>query len=347
MKKAQIFEYLHRLLQRSPSRTITDDDRVVVFSDLHIGNGGGSDDFRGNAELFLSVLSRHYAARDYTLVLNGDIEELQKFPRWTIRRAWPELFECFEGLRKRDRLIRLWGNHDEILSFKPDPAAGPVHEGFRLLYKGWTLFIFHGHQASSAFQRYNKYLGLFIRYLMRPLGIMNDSVAHSSRRKYKIEKRVYKFSGSEKILSVIGHTHRPLFESLSKVDSLRFRIEELCRRHPEAAGEERAAIAQEIGGIKTELRRLLEKDQKEIYPSSLYQHYFTIPCIFNSGCVIGKRGMTCLEIAEGRLRLVHWFDAKVADRFEEAEPMEGTDIRRLVIKEDSLDYIFTRIDLLT
>lgn len=347
MKKAHIFDYLRGLLAESRSRRINDGDRIVVFSDLHMGNGGSSDDFLGNSELFVSALSRHYEPLGYTVVLNGDVEDLQKFPSKSIRKVWEGVFALFEEFRKKDRLVRIWGNHDELLSIGPEAASGGIVEGFRLTYKGNTIFIFHGHQASVAFNRFNRYLGLFIRYLFRPLGIMNDSVAHDSRRKYKVEKRVYKFSSSEKILSFIGHTHRPLFESLSKIDTLRYRIEELCRLYPRADPDERNDISEEIEGIKKELRGLLEKEKKEIYPSSLYERHFTIPCIFNSGCTTGKRGITCLEIDGGMIRLVHWFDARIASRHENAEILEGTPYRKTAIKEDSLDYIFTRVSLLS
>lgn len=346
MKKAYIFDYLRDLLRRSPSRTIGDDDRIVVFSDLHMGNGGSNDDFLGNADLFSSAVSRYYGPNGYSLVLNGDIEDLQKFPGRSIGKAWEGVRRLFDRFRNEGRLVRIWGNHDEPFQLKPDSVRGTAIEAFRLNYKGNTIFLFHGHQASSAFARYNKYLGILVRYLTRPLGVMNDSVAHDSRRKYKIEKRVYKFSSSEKILSVIGHTHRPLFESLSKVDALKFRIEELCRSYPEQGEEEKIAIASEIEGIKSELRRLLARDGKDVLPGSLYERHFAIPCIFNSGCVTGKRGMTCIEIADGMIRLVHWFDFAVSDRYREAEDLPGTSYRRAVIKEDTLDYIFTRISLL-
>jgi hypothetical protein len=46
---------------------------------------------------------------------------------------------------------------------------------------------------------------------------------------------VYGFSSRRKIVSIIGHIHRPLFESLSKIDTLKYRIEQLCRHYPLAS----------------------------------------------------------------------------------------------------------------
>lgn len=85
--------------------------------------------------------------------------------------------------------------------------------------------------------------------------------------------------------------------------------------------------------------------------TSLYREHLLVPSMFNSGCVLGKRGMTCLEIENGRLRLVYWYDATRKQKYiqyrtdAEAE-IAGTPYRRTVIKEDSLEYIFSRIRLL-
>lgn len=42
--------------------------------------------------------------------------------------------------------------------------------------------------------------------------------------------------------------------------------------------------------------------------------FFNIPCLFNSGCVIGKRGVTAPEIEEVNIRLVHWFDSRISKK---------------------------------
>ena len=82
-----------------------------------------------------------------------------------------------------------------------------------------------------------------------------------------------------------------------------------------------------------------------------YNTIFHIPCLFNSGCVIGKRGITCLEIEDGQIRLVHWFDKNVSKKYltksgYEPEQLGDSDIYRMVINAESLDYIFTRINFL-
>jgi len=85
--------------------------------------------------------------------------------------------------------------------------------------------------------------------------------------------------------------------------------------------------------------------------AGLYNSHLLVPCTFNSGSVIGKRGMTCIEIEDGRIALVHWFDEGRSRRYLEhvdyrTAALPGTPYHRVVIKSESLDYIFTRIQLL-
>jgi hypothetical protein len=73
--------------------------------------------------------------------------------------------------------------------------------------------------------------------------------------------------------------------------------------------------------------------------------------MFNSGCVLGKRGITALEIDSGHLSLVHWFDENRGQKYlrygnYSTSRLEGTDYYRVTIKRDSLDYIIARVKLL-
>ena len=61
--------------------------------------------------------------------------------------------------------------------------------------------------------------------------------------------------------------------------------------------------------------------------------------------------MTNLELVDGRIALVHWFDVSLGRKTAMPDPrvmheIPGTPFRRIVLKEDSLNYIFTRIRLL-
>ena len=343
---------LQGLLEEAPGIPLRSSDRVVILSDLHLGDGGTRDDFRHNSGLVHHALRDYYLDRGFSLVLNGDIEELQRFRYHAIRDTWAGFLSLFSQFRRHTALYRILGNHDESLPAAAEESEGPFLRAVRFLVDGGTLFVFHGHQATIFFERFNGVSGFFLRHVANRLRIPNVPVMYESRKKYLTEHRVYAFSSTRKVVSIIGHTHRPLFESLSKIDTLRFRIEQLCRDHSLASPQAREIIETAISSCRAELERLWEKDRQNGLRSSLYSEQLSIPCLFNSGCAIGKRGFTAVEIGGGRIALVHWFDRLRGERHmsedgRSAERLGTTSYYRAVLKEDRLQYVFTRIRLLT
>lgn len=348
-----ILESLGRLLEGAPRRALSSGDRILIVSDLHLGNGGRRDDFRRNAPLFFAALRDYYLPQGYLLVLNGDIEELQRFPLPEVRRAWTRTFALFEEFRRGPGLYKIFGNHDYALSLRGDPfPAEELLEGLCLSWGDQRLFVFHGHQASLFQERFMSLSALALRYVATPLGIRSYSTSLDSRRKFRVERRVYTFSAARKLISLIGHTHRPLFESLSKIDALRFQIERLCREYAETAPVEREPLEEEIRCSRGELERLYEVKREVPHTPGLYNSRFLIPCLFNSGCAVGKRGFTALEIRDGTIALAHWFDRRRSDRhFRSREPspeqLGDSDFFRVILNRDTLEYVFTRIRLLS
>ncbi len=342
------YKRLDHLYKTSPKMNITNDDRFLIISDLHMGNNTRRDDFRKNSELFEAALKKFYIPNDYTLILNGDIEELQKFTINKIKSRWPRIYYLFEMLHEREKLIKIVGNHDALLPYLHDYFLHKrLYESIVLKYKSESIFIFHGHQASDKLEKHNNLAGFVLRYIAKPIGLKNNSTAYNSKRKFRVEKHVYGYSASKGIVSIIGHTHRPMFDSLSKEDLLKYKIEQLVRLYPEA--ENKAEIEEDIDEIKKELRRLAEEGTME--RNSLYNSMMIIPCLFNSGSVIGGRGFTAIEIADGDIQLVYWFDEQKKQRritlYEEGPfPLDGTRFSKLTLKRDHLDYIFNKIKLL-
>jgi hypothetical protein len=233
-----------------------------------------------------------------------------------------------------------------------DETNEEVLDGLRFNYRGQTMFVFHGHQTSLYFEKYNHWVTRALRVFANPLRIKNYSVSHDSAKRFKTEERVYDFSSKRKLLSIIGHTHRPLFESMSKTDSIKFEIERLCRKYPKSSPEKQSSYARRIQDLRKELEHVSRIEPEDEEVSSLYNTNHVVPCVFNSGCTIGKRGITCLEVKNGKLALVHWFDQNRSQKYLQyanlkAKQLDETDYFRVVIKRDNLDYIFTRIRLLT
>ncbi len=352
MQLKHIYHQLDKLKKEAKVIPLKHRDKWVIFSDLHVGDRSSKDDFLTNSQLFINSI-KYYRDKKFKLFLNGDIEELQRFEYKTIFEKWPDLYQALDQIKEENGLLKTIGNHDVEFSFNDEIGLNfPAGQSYIFKHKKGEIFLFHGHQASTFYFKYNKLVGWILKYLANPLGINNYSVAHNSRKKYQIEKRVYHYSVYREIISIIGHTHRPLFESLSKAERLKIQIENLCREFAREKDDSRLKeIKKTIKSHKKELKKLFKKNKFESVPY-LYNALVHIPCLFNSGTVIGKRGMTCLEIENNRIRLVHWFDKKLSDKYlnkrgYEPEQVDDSQNYRMILNQESLDYIFARIKLLS
>jgi len=351
MKLKRLYFQLDAIKEKAIKLPLKKTDKWVVFSDLHMGDHSYKDDFKRNTELFTYVLEDYYQ-KEFGLILNGDVEELQRFQYTTIRNAHPAVFNIFLQFHQKNKLLKTIGNHDVEFSYNEEINQElPAAEAFLLEHKKGEIFIFHGHQASDFYIRYNKLVGWLLKYIATPLGFNNYSVAHHSKKKYKIEKDVYHYSAFQGIVSIIGHTHRPLFESLSKAERVKILIENLVREYVLEKKEKRLKeIKKIIKSYRKDLRKIYRK-QKNMDMQNVYGSKLNIPCLFNSGTVIGKRGITCLEIENNNIKLVHWFDKNTSGKYlnkrgYEPEKIGEKNVFKMVLNEESLDYIFAKIKLL-
>jgi len=334
----------------APELSLEERPRVVVMSDFHMGDGGSRDALRHNGELLEAILERYYLERGSTLVLNGDIEELHKFPLGVVRATWPGLFALFDRFAAGPGLFKILGNHDDSLRAQAGYPY-PLFNGLSLRWGDRLLYVFHGHQASGLYVNHNALSGAFVRYLFGTLRIPSLSVSRDSRRKFGIERRIYGFSRACRIVSIIGHTHRPLFESLSKYDRLRFEIERLCAEYAPAGEDRRREIAERVAIYRDELQRLRRRERRRNRSMSLYDSDILLPCLFNCGSAVGNKGITALEIEDGRIQLVYWFEEGrerryLADAAARARALAGTPYRGAVLGSARIDYLLARIDLL-
>lgn len=330
------------------------DEKWVIFSDLHMGNGSRRDDFIRNSELFRSALSEYYLPRGYGLILNGDVEELHKFTWRQISQAWKQIYTLFDIFAGDDRLIKTVGNHDSRLIMDlRDHYPYKMDTVVRMSGLDYPILIYHGHQVSALYERFNDISRIGVRYFAMPLGIMNFSVAHDSRKRHYIEKRIYDYSRRECIVSVIGHTHRPLFESLTKAETLRFRIEYLLGRYRNASDIKKLDIEKELRRHRAELIEWRSRKRRPDLQSGIYEEDdIPIPCMFNSGTVIGKRGMTCLEFTKGKIRLIHWFDERTNKDYTDLDnrhlqTLPGRQIHRLELRQATMEYVMDSLRLLS
>ena len=310
-----INEHLDTVLKGAWESNINNQSRWVIFSDLHMGDGSTKDDFKPNSELFQSTLRDYYLKHNYPLIPNGHVEELQRFSLDVILKNWRSVYKIFDDFANKNRLAKTYGNHDLQLKFQKLPYDYQMSEACKLSYDGEHIFIYHGHQASKKYQLQNDLAGFTLKYFANPLRIKNYSVSYSSKKQYKIEKRAYEHAISGNQISILGHIHRPLFESLRKVDGLRFKIDQLCRDYLISRSSNQESIAHSIKLYQAELEKSHEIDNLKKTNSFIYHHNLAIPCLFNSGTVTGKRGITCLEISDGKMRLIHWFDKNSSKKY--------------------------------
>jgi predicted phosphodiesterase len=320
--------------------------KVLIISDFHMGKGK-SDDFRGNGEMVVKILEDYYFKNGWYLVLNGDIEELAKFSLSDIRREWARMCRVFDLFARDGRLYKTLGNHDEDLIFEK-AYPYPLYNAVRIENGEIPIYVYHGHQSSRMYTEYNSIVRLFLRYLLKPVGIRNISSARNPRRRFRVERAAYNFSLGNNCVSVIGHTHRSLFESLGRFDYIKFEIEKFCMNYPSSSGKERERIAGEVAALRQELRKLKRSERREGLKQWLYGDELPLPCLFNSGSAISKKGVNAIELDAENIALVYWFaDGKgmkfISRGWYKVEKVAG--YNRSVLNQDRLDYIKAKIEL--
>ncbi|MCX7633192.1 MAG: hypothetical protein N2Z22_07670 [Turneriella sp.] len=353
MFKGLVRASLQATYEASPVYKIKPKDKFAIWSDIHLGDGSRRDDFRHNADLFYNVL-QHYYNKKYKLVLNGDIEELLKFRYPAIQKQWREIIGLFQKFAQSHRLFKIEGNHDPAAwLLANDGYPFTILPGLRLKVDCGEIFLLHGHQSDTLYQIFPKLIVWLLRTFVFPLGIMNYTVAYNSRKQYRTEKRIYDFARQNRLLTIIGHTHRPLFESRTKMEELDSRIDALCRIYHQTKDEKRR---QKIRSTVAKYRALLKKDRDSAshrlrLSDKVYGEGIPVPCLFNSGSAIGKGGITCIEIKRGRIFLVYWGDSrrtKKSTEFNLYRPARFLNEHyfKFILRREKLDYLFSRIELL-
>ena len=320
--------------------------KVLIISDFHMGSGK-RDDFKANSGMVKGILEEYYYKNGWYLVLNGDIEELAKCTLKEIRSEWADMYRVFDLFAAEGRLYKTLGNHDEDLVFEKDYPYS-LYSALRIETPVIPIYVYHGHQSSRVYTDFNNIIRLFLRYLLKPIGIRNISSARSPHRRFHVEKQAYKFSLNNNCVSVIGHTHRSLFESLGRFDYIKFEIEKLCRDYPSSCGEERERIEREVSALRGELGKLRRKELREGIRLSLYGDELPVPCLFNSGSAIGKKGVNAIELDSENIALVYWFEEGRGMKFinrgwYRVEKLAGCS--RAVLNQDRLDYVKAKIEL--
>jgi len=342
-------DVLARRLEPDAELDISAGGRALVISDLHMGSGK-RDDLAGNGDMLAALLRGYYLAGGWSLVLNGDIEEMHRHSLDRIEERWAALYRVFGLFAERGGLYKLVGNHDEALLLKKNYRF-PLLSMLRVKTASIPAYVWHGHQSSRVYGALNRLMAIGARYVLAPFGIMNISNGRSARRRFSVEKAAYDFSLENGCISIIGHTHRPLFESLGRFEYIRFEIESLCRRYSLSAGEERSRIEASVASLRAELGKLGRSERRGMLRGSLYGEDLPVPCLFNSGCAIGRKGLNAIELGAEDIALVYWHELGKGKKFVgrggyELESLGDSGYVRAVLNRERLDSVQARMRLL-
>lgn len=305
-------------------------DKFIIFSDQHKGAKNGADDFMLCEPNYLTALD-HYYQDNYFFISLGDCEELWENTLAAVKKNQKAAFAKERQFILTDRFLKIVGNHD--LYWQNDPLAHfqlkqiyscnvPVYEGVLLqtLLKNGQVNIFctHGHQG-DAMSDGNWFSKFFVSKIWAPLQsilkINPNTPAYDTQLKTLHNSIMYEWSAAQQNLILItGHTHQPVFESLTYIERLYLRLQ----------------IAQKQNDDTTiqSLKKQIQKNKFEY--AHIAQNYLRMkPFYFNSGCCCFDDGdITGIEIEGECIRLIKWHSK------------EGTP-QRIILEEAPLEKYFT------
>jgi predicted phosphodiesterase len=313
--KKRIFSSLSGLLQhilRYPGKRgliipfKNGSESFIIFSDQHKGRKNGADDFALAEQNFLAALE-FYASNNYWFINLGDSEELWENNIWQVKKHNKAAFEAEKKFILNKRYIKIFGNHD--LYWDNDPLASwnlkdiygkriKVYEGVVLKtltgHSPLTILLTHGHQGDAQSDG-NWFSKFFVANIWAPmqsyLKINPNTPAYDEEMKTEHNHIMYEWAAQQQNLILItGHTHQPVFESLTH-------LERLYKQLQQATGN-----TEECAKLELEIKKR-DKNFKPDYPLIPDLK----PSYFNSGCCCFSDGdCTGIEISDQSISLVKW-----------------------------------------
>ncbi len=282
-------------------------DKFVILSDQHKGARDGADIFALAEKNYLAALD-YYQQNDFFYINLGDSEELWENLFVTVKRHNKATFNAEKEFLLRKAFIKIFGNHD--LYWDNDPLAAfnlkkiygqqvAIYEGaiLKTTVKGNSLEIYmtHGHQGDLQSDG-NWFSKWFVSDVWGPfqsyLHINPNTPANNNELKTVHNRIMYQWSSKQKnMLLITGHTHQPVFKSLTHIEKL---YEEL----------EAAKKKKDIQAIDELKKQIIHRENKGDKVPDFTGYLDTY---FNSGCCCFDDGdITGIELENGCIRLVKW-----------------------------------------
>ena len=227
----------------------------------------------------------------------------------------------------RKAFVKIFGNHD--LYWDNDPLAAfnlekiygqqvAIYEGviLKTVVKGKALEIYmtHGHQGDLQSDG-NWFSKWFVSDIWGPcqsyLRINPNTPANNNELKTDHNRIMYQWSSKCKnMLLITGHTHQPVFKSLTHLEKL----------YEELGAAKKKNDVQAIDEIKKQITK--RENKGDTIPD--FTGY--LDTYFNSGCCCFDDGdITGIELEDGWIRLIKW------------EYKENKESARLVLEESKLE----------
>ncbi len=336
---------LEKAVVISPKRVMQIEDlKLIILSDLHKGQKDKADDFYLCKSAYHAALAYYYQL-GFTLVLVGDVEELWECRPKKVVRAYADTLALEEKFAKDERYLRIWGNHDDYWE-KPKAVRkllgehvyhSEVQEGVRMVVMDnqqrlGEIFLTHGHQGTSASEKFTWISKPFVRYVWRNIQRITGYRLTTPAKDFQLRRThglaMHQWADTkEKLILIAGHTHHPVFMSKSHEDAI---LKELSSKRTELENmvdaDQRLKFKKEIDELTSKLELLVKKSDniETRFNQELKQ------CYFNTGCCSYSDGdITGIEIEGDNIRLVRWPDDDGAPK-------------KKVLVEDKLSKTFSR-----
>ncbi len=314
--------------------------KYALFSDLHLGDGKKADCFAHNKEI-MSFALNYYKDNDYSLIFLGDVEDLWIFDLDRIRDRYDgKIYSLIRSFRDK-KVYRIFGNHDSEWNRPSDPFLknGEIrHKSPEAIKLGDDIFLFHGHQGDYLCDKVAWISKLVVQNVWAPLAptvkthfnYENRSATKSQIPKSR-ERLFYNWAKKKKVILICGHTHNAIFASRSYYWWLKEQIEIKENKLEKIQSTEDEVrinkLSKRIDKLRSELLDEEKKGRK--YYRMTAKGKEPLPCYFNTGCGLFKKGITNIEIEGDKIRLIKWKKNK----------------RKVLWKEKSLSEIREKIHI--
>ena len=250
---------------------IDKDSKLIFFSDLHRGNDSISDEFARNQMMFIAALE-YYNRNGYTYIEVGDGDDLWENKHFKhIRMAHSDVFTTIKKFQEDDRFIMMIGNHN--LELHKQEFVKDNYYYFYDEYKGEEEKLLYGLKPVEGLRLTYKETGQDILVVHGHQGdFINDQL-------WLVSMVAVRFFW--KYVHLVGFKNPA---SPAKNQFKRHKIEKMYNNWID----------------KFKVMLICGHTHRMKFP-----HKGQLP-YFNCGCGIHSKGITGIEIHDGKIMLVQW-----------------------------------------